>query len=108
MYLPIPSQRTCAQAWLSAALAINQAGREAYNVIVDIEEPLSITATDLRIISHVDAFLKNHDSSRKHVYPLISIANTIFPYDLYRRFGSPTFYDIYLNKVYPRIKKPNE
>jgi hypothetical protein len=62
MYLPIPSQRTCAQAWLSAALAINHAGREAYNVVVDIEEPLVITNADIRIISRVDTFLRKHDS----------------------------------------------
>ncbi len=39
MYLPIQSQQTCAQAWLAAVmLRIIRKAREAYNVIVDIEE----------------------------------------------------------------------
>jgi hypothetical protein len=107
MYLPIPSQRTCVQAWLAAAIAINQAGREAYNVIVDIEEPSARTPADEHIISLMDDFLREHNSPEKTVYPVSSVANTIFPYALLRRHGAPKFYDVYL-RVYGHSKKPQD
>jgi hypothetical protein len=107
MYVPIPSQRTCAQAWLAAAIAINQIGREAYNVIVDIEEPSARTPADEHIISLVDDFLRAHNSPEKTVYPVSSVANTIFPYALFRRHGAPKFYDVYL-RVYDHSKKPQD
>jgi hypothetical protein len=107
MYLPIQPQQTCAQAWLAAATAINQAGREAYNVIVDIGEPLTRTPADLQIISLVDDFLREHDSPAKRVYPVSTVANTIFPYGLLRRHGASDFYNVYL-RVYGHSKKPQD
>jgi thymidylate synthase len=108
MYVPIPPQATCTQAWLKAAMVINnESGREAYNVIVDIDEPLTYTSTDMHIVELVDDFLRRHDSSGKRVYPLSTVANTIFPYGLFRRHGAPDFYDGYL-QVYRRLKKPQD
>jgi hypothetical protein len=107
MYMPIQPRQTCAQAWLAAATAINQAGGEAYNVIVDIEEPLTRTPADQQIISLVDDFLRDHDSPKKPVYPVSTVANTIFPYALLRRHGTPQFYDVYL-RVYTHSKKPQD
>jgi len=107
MYLPIPSQPTCAQAWLTAATAINEVGREAYNVIVDIAEPLTWTTADQQITDLVDDFLCAHNSSQKRVYPISTVANTIFPYALFHRHGAPDFYDIYL-QVYSHSKKPQD
>ena len=107
MYLPIQTQQTCAQAWLAAATVINQAGREAYNVIVDIEEPVTRTPADEQIISLVDDFIRDHNSPEKPVYPVSTVANTISPYALLRRHGTPQFYDVYL-RVYTHAKKPQD
>jgi len=37
--------------------------------------------------------------------PVQSVANTIFPQSIFDRHGSPDFYNVYRDKVYPRIKK---
>ncbi|MDE2166249.1 MAG: hypothetical protein KGJ66_07915 [Alphaproteobacteria bacterium] len=100
MYLPIPTQQTCAAAWLEALAAVNAAaGHEAHNVIIDIADPLTQTDADARVIGIADGFLRAHGA-----LPLQSVANTIFPQDLYRRHGAPGFYDVY-GQVYERVKK---
>ena len=104
MYLAIPPQKTCAKAWLSAILKVNaEPSHEAFNVIVDIGDPLLETAGDGKIIKSVDDFLILHD-----VQPLQAIANTIFPYSIYKRYGCPRFYDVYLDKIYPKLKQQHE
>ena len=45
MYTPIPPQPTNAQAWLAAAAAVQDAGGEAHNVVIDIADPLAIDGT---------------------------------------------------------------
>jgi len=91
MYLPIRPTQTCAAAWLEATTAVNVApGHEAHNVIIDVAEPLSESAADRRVIELVDGFLRV-----KEAMPLQAVANTIFPYDLYRRHGAPKLYDVY-------------
>jgi thymidylate synthase len=103
MYLPIPPQQTCAQAWLAAATAVySEKGHEAYNVIVDIENPIERADSDERVIELVDAFLRAHGK-----YPLSTVINTIFPYKLFLRHGTPDFYDAF-RLVYNRIKKPQD
>src|SRR5262249_37712356 len=98
MYLPIPSQPSCAQAWLAAARqVIELPGHEAFNVVVDVASPTVETALDRAIIEDIDHFLQIHDMP-----PTRSVANTIFPQSTYERHGSPAFYDVYLNKIYPR------
>jgi len=100
MYLPIGTQTSCAAAWLEAVRAVNaEPGHEAHNVIVDVAEPLTQSPADRRVMDLADAFLRRHDAM-----PLQSVANTIFPQDLYRRHGAPDFYDVY-GKVYERVKK---
>jgi hypothetical protein len=69
MYLPIPSQPTCAQAWLTAATAINEVGREAYNVIVDIAEPLTWTTADQQITDLVHAFTGAFQAFERSLFP---------------------------------------
>lgn len=98
MYLAIPSQPSCAQAWLAAAhRVIVEPDREAFNVVIDVTSPLVESDHDRAIIADVDHFLQNHD-----LPPTRSVANTIFPQSTYERHGSPDFYDVYITKVYPR------
>lgn len=100
MYLPIPPSQTCASAWVSAVARVNaQPNHEAFNVIVDVADPVAVSTSDNKIIGLVDRFLESYDRP-----PLQTIANTIFPESTYRRHGSPKFYEVYLKTVYPKIK----
>ena len=101
MYLPIEPQRSCALAWLAAAQSVDaQPEHEAHNVVVGVENPVAELLVDEEIIERVDSFLRE----RGH-FPVGTIANTIFPQSTYDRHGSPDFYNVYLDKIYPRIKK---
>jgi hypothetical protein len=99
MYTPIPPQPTNARAWLAAASAVQDSGGEAYNVVIDIADPLAVTGPDETILTAVDQFLREH-----HVNTLSGVANTIFPQGLLDRHGADGFYAAY-NKVLPRMKQ---
>jgi hypothetical protein len=88
MYLGIPTQKSCARAWVAAASAIIEAG-EGYNVVVDVVDPVTHDDKDNQVITFVDKFLKLH-----HENPIITVSNTIFPQSLYDAHGSPDFYAI--------------
>lgn len=89
-------------AWLAAAEAVHSApGHEAHNVIIDVTDPLLESPIDQGITSEVDGFLRQRNHS-----PVRTVANTIFPKSLYDWHGAPDFYEAYLKKVYPRIKRP--
>ena len=100
MYVPIDSQPSNARAWLAAATAVQGAGGDAHNVIIDIADPLAADAVDTAIMNHVDRFLRAH-----HVNTLSGVANTIFPLSTLRHHGPDAFYDIYRERVLPRMKK---
>lgn len=101
MYLPIDPQPSCASAWLHATRAVNQRhGHEGQNVIIDVVDPLIVTDDDKIITSLVDHYLR--DSGK---YPVATVANTIFPQSIFARHGSPAFYEVYKNKILPRIAK---
>jgi hypothetical protein len=100
MYLPIPSQRSSARAWVVASAAVHAAGGEAYNVVIDIENPLAEDIADTAIIQAVDQYLRDHDA-----YSISTVANTIFPEATLRRYGPVAFYDAYHERVFPRMKR---
>lgn len=101
MYLSIKPQPSCASAWLLAANTVNQEHHhEAQNVIIDVADPLVMTDDDREVVALVDQHLRDHGK-----YPVETVANTIFPQSLFSRHGSPAFYDIYKEKVLPRIAK---
>ncbi|SRR6266540_4400054 len=90
MYLGIPTQRSCARAWVAAASALIKSSDEAYNVVIDVEDPWNHDDSDNAVITLLDKFLKAHDQ-----YPIITVANTIFPQSLYVKYGTPRFYSVY-------------
>jgi hypothetical protein len=100
MYTAIPPQSTNAQAWLAAAAAVQDAGGEAYNVVIDIADPLAVTGPDDDILTTVDQFLREH-----HVNTLAGVANTIFPQSLLDRHGAGGLYRAYNELVLPRMKQ---
>jgi thymidylate synthase len=91
VYLPIPTQKSCARAWVAAASSLIEHGDETYNVVIDVEDPWTHDDNDSAVITLVDKFLKEHNEN-----PIITVANTIFPQSLYQAHGSPAFYDVYL------------
>jgi hypothetical protein len=104
MFIPIPPQKTCASSWLAAVSVLNsKPDREGFNVVIDTEDPLLVELpTDAKIIDLVNEFLKKHEA-----HPLQTIANTIFPQSTYERHGSPKFYEVYLEKIYPIVSHGN-
>lgn len=99
MYVPVDPQPSCARAWAAAASAIADHG-EAYNVIIDVDNPAVHDDTDHAVIALVDGFLRKRGD--RSVYPISTVANTIFPQALYDEYGAPRFYDEYL-KVYDSL-----
>lgn len=102
MYLPIEPQRSCADAWLAAVQRVDRSpNHEATNVILDVKDPICESGPDREVVSLVDSFLHDHNH-----FPVDAIANTIFPRATYNRHGAPAFYDVYLERIYPRVRRP--
>jgi len=100
MYTVIEPQPSNAQAWLAAAASVRDAGGEAYNVVIDIADPLTVVGPDEAILTEVHKFLRAH-----HVNTLAGVANTIFPQSLLDRHGPDGLYAAYSEKVLPRMKQ---
>jgi hypothetical protein len=93
--------KTCPEAWLNAAdYLLQQEDYSTYSMILDVESPVVMTPADFRIFDQVDHFLRNHKR-----YPLVTVAGTIFPGGLYRKYGSSGVYEVYPKEVYPKAKE---
>lgn len=100
MYLAIPPQSDCITAWREAVRLVDQQERhEAYNVIIDVGNPLVNTDQNHPCIKVVNDFLLSHDKSVE------TVANTIFPQALYHTFGAPQFFDIFRNQVLKKVRR---
>ena len=55
------------------------------------------------MLAHIDAFFNKYSKAS-----LQTVANTIFPYSLYRRMGADGVYRVYPEVVYPRIMRCKE
>jgi hypothetical protein len=95
----VPAQ-TCAEAWLrTATMLLPLEGKSAYNVILDISDPLKVTSTDKAIIKAVDTFLLGHGSD-----PVSTVAGTIFPAAHYRSKGAEGVFKTFPSLVYPKVR----
>jgi hypothetical protein len=74
MYAAVETQPSCARAWLAASRIVVAAGGEAYNVVIDVADPLVCNELDVAIIGTVDQFVRGHGR-----YSVTTVANTIFP-----------------------------
>jgi hypothetical protein len=100
MYLAIPSQPDCASAWREAVRRVDaMPHQEAYNVLIDVENPYSATVSSHPGMAVVDAFLK------QHAKPVETVANTIFPASLYARHGAPAFFRVFSERVLPKVRR---
>lgn len=100
MTILIP-ERNIVGAWLKAMDHLQASARhEDFNVILEMDTPLDISDADRAVGARVNRFLTDHG-----VQALQTVANTIFPDDLYRRYGPPGIFEHYPEQVYPRIRK---
>lgn len=100
MYLAIPPQADCASAWLAATDAVLQEnGSEAYNVVIDIADPVANAGRSNPVIDRVERHLQAHDKS------VFAVANTIFPQALYEAHGAPAMFDVFHKKLLPKLRK---
>lgn len=100
MYLPVPSQLSCPLAWLAAVKAVDaKPNHESHNVIIDIANPAQDITRANPIVAAVDGFLRARDKS------VLAVANTIFPWSIYRRHGAPVFFDVFQNLILPKVRK---
>lgn len=97
-YNPMPESATCAQAWLDAVLRLERGGA-LYGLSLHIANPIHHTEHDHAIITEVDQFLRRHKA-----FPIVTVANTIFPEDLYVPGERGVLYERY-ERLYPRIKR---
>ena len=99
---PIEGQ-TCVDAWLQACdylLSCDTDGWRAYNVVLEIAQPIALPQGDRAVVALVDRFL-----STRHGLPINSVVNTIFPALLYQRHGATGLAQRYLTEIYPAVKR---
>jgi hypothetical protein len=91
--------KTCVEAWLKAVnLLATMPDRCAYNVILDISNPVTMNKLDQRIVKAVDRFLTNHEAD-----PVATVAATIFPASDYRRNGVKGVFEDFPERTYPKL-----
>lgn len=96
----VVSGETSAEVWLKAVDFLWECpGRTAYNVILDIADPMTITVGDFAVLDALDAFLRQHSAK-----PLTTVAGTIFPAGYYARHGLDGVYEKYPS-IYPKMHK---
>ncbi|WP_147372371.1 MULTISPECIES: hypothetical protein [Henriciella] len=97
-YNPMQPSNSCASAWLDAARRLRDDGPQ-YGLILHIADPVAHSESDHELIAAVDEFLRAHKS-----FPISTVANTIFPEELYVPGDRQLLYDRY-ERQFPRIKK---
>ncbi len=96
----VVSGQTSVEAWVKAAnLLWESPKRVAYNVILDVCDPVTLTDRDFAILQIMDAFLREHDAK-----PLNTVAGTIFPAGHYVRHGVEGVYERF-PATYPKMEK---
>ncbi|MFG1307271.1 hypothetical protein V5F34_24415 [Xanthobacter autotrophicus] len=100
MYLPVPSQPDCVSAWREAVRLVDaEPHHEAYNVVIDVQDPVSNANRQDSRVAVVDDFLSGCDKSVE------TVANTIFPASLYYRHGAPAFFDVFRDRVLNKVRR---
>lgn len=103
MFLPRVSRPSAAEAWLAASQAVHALpGHEGHHVVIDIGDPRGHSDRDRAVITEVDAFLATHTETG---FLVRTVANTIFPQATYEDHGYPDFYEVYIKKVFPKLKR---
>ena len=86
--------------YLNVVKHLGENGGEGRNFILEIEDPGALTDQDKKRIGLVDDALRKHcDSSIK------TVAATIFPLAMYRRYQRPAFYEEFKKRMIRAQKK---
>lgn len=95
------STNTREEAWLEAVkhLKNNTDQKIEYNLILEVKKPGLTTQRTREIRQAFDSFLGGYN-----LYPVHTVAETIFPASLYKAHGSEGVYRIYPEDVYPKLK----
>lgn len=89
-------------AWHKAAMHLLQtSGHMCFNILLEITNPLLVTPEDGEFVKSVDQAIRNNCENTS----ISTVANTIFPNDVYRKHGRPEFYEKYLETM-SRAMKP--
>lgn len=80
--------------WLAALQALRGCGGDAQNFLLEVANPLSMTAQDESMIACVDQALREHRDISVN-----TVAATIFPIGMYRRYGRPAFYEEFTKRM---------
>lgn len=100
MFLPIEPQPDCVSAWIVATRTVfGKPYHEAHNVIIGVKDPVVRTSRADPVVNKIDHFLSANDTS------VFQLANTIFPQDIYNRWGAPEFFDVFHEKLLPKLRK---
>lgn len=94
---------TCVDAWLQACdylLSRSEDDWRAYNVVLEIAQPITLPETDRTIVMLVDRFLASRGG-----LPINSVVNTLFPASLYQRYGATGLADRYMTEIYPSLRR---
>lgn len=86
------------EAWARAARRLSEP-RSMFNLILDIERPGHVAGT-LASEQRLDEYMKSEGEPSLH-----AVAETIFPADLYRRYGQRGVLEIYPKQVYPALRR---
>lgn len=106
MFLPRISQPSCACAWLAASRAVyGLSGHEGHHIVIDVADPVRQSDQDSSVVNAVDAYLSEHSEAG---FPVRTVANTIFPQATYDAHGSPDFYKVYIEEIFPRLKRSSQ
>jgi hypothetical protein len=90
---------TCVDAWLQGcSFLLEQPDWRAYTVVLEIADPLALPAPDRVVHDIIDGFLR-----RKGGMPISTVVNTIFPAQLYARYGAAGVYERY-PALHPKIQ----
>lgn len=96
-YNPMPAASTPVRAWVEAAVLLRaQPNLTLGGLMLHIKQPLAVDADEEAVIMTVDRFLRQH-----RAYPVVTVANTIFPSSLDRGDGIDALRERYL-QVYKR------
>lgn len=79
----IISGKRIVPSWLAAVTHIEMQGRRCRNVVVEIDDPDTVTPADKCVIALVDDSLRQYRDTS-----VLTVAGTIFPQGLYKRHGA--------------------
>ncbi|MER8389492.1 hypothetical protein [Mesorhizobium sp. M0965] len=103
-YNPMPPASTPVRAWVEAAAHLRaQPNLTLGGLMLHIEHPLTTDADEEAVIMTVDRFLRQHEA-----YPIVTVANTIFPSSLDRGDGVDALRERYLDVYKRRMCTPGE